>query len=588
MSARPSSSTQDRPYEIAIVGNDLILAALPGRAIQLTHALLAAGWDLVVPVSWGEELLAEHALRQLEQRGARATVFCACPLVRQRLLAAGHEIVPHLMSTVAPPVATARYLRALQPEVAMRLTYLGACPGAEDDALDARMTPSELLRLLEARGISIVQQPLVFESTVPPDRRRHWSLPGGAPSETAIAERGLEARFVVVGRDVALDIADHLLTGTRSLLDLAQTLGCACAGSVEVHHVQSSREEVAALEPPRSMLPVVDPDPAISLVHPLARFVASSGRTPAAREVADAGLRGISPLREAVRARAERRRIAITPTHVGPTEAGAGARVSQSGQPAPRQDREIAPQPRNRSMPAARSPGRSSTTGVPIATQATTPIGQPDHRADAPGGEPTTGVTRTEGEHVVSGVAPPGGPVTMPLPVEPGADAAPTAAAPVPQPLGAAETTLIQEPAPALRRTPTYEMRRIVRTRFSTPGDAPRIPRAYIALRARTRHVGEPIDEPQLAPESPTAVDPVVIPSSNGGGGYDAATVAPLRAVADLIPPDESHRPHRRRGASHHRRVEPPMPVVPPRFGWWLFGSVLLVVAISVTLALLR
>jgi len=49
----------------------MLLAALPGRPVQLAHAILAAGFDLVIPVSWGEEVLAEHALRVLERATLR-------------------------------------------------------------------------------------------------------------------------------------------------------------------------------------------------------------------------------------------------------------------------------------------------------------------------------------------------------------------------------------------------------------------------------------------------------------------------------------------------------------------------------------
>src|SRR5262245_12024153 len=107
--------TQDQssPPTIAIVGNDAVLAASPATAVQLIHACLALGFDLAVPASWGDELIATETLRQLERRVGEPAILCACPNVATRLLAAGSDLAPFLISLVAPPVAVARYLRAL-------------------------------------------------------------------------------------------------------------------------------------------------------------------------------------------------------------------------------------------------------------------------------------------------------------------------------------------------------------------------------------------------------------------------------------------------------------------------------------------
>src|SRR3972149_2302342 len=46
---------------ILVVGNDTVIEALPARPIQLAHACGRAGFDLVVPLSWGDQLVAEAA-----------------------------------------------------------------------------------------------------------------------------------------------------------------------------------------------------------------------------------------------------------------------------------------------------------------------------------------------------------------------------------------------------------------------------------------------------------------------------------------------------------------------------------------------
>lgn len=168
MNERPLFDPRTRTYKVALVGNDSLVAALPAlpaRPVQFAHAVLAYGFDLALPVSWGEEALAHAALQQLSAGGNKPVIFCACPSVRDRLLSAGSELAPHLISLVAPPVAAQ----------------------------------------LSERGISVAAQPTVFDSVVPPDRRRPsavrhltptrkmWHLARNAPH--ARVGRGRGAHF---------------------------------------------------------------------------------------------------------------------------------------------------------------------------------------------------------------------------------------------------------------------------------------------------------------------------------------------------------------------------------------------------------
>ena len=64
----------------------------------------------------------------------------------------------------------------------MRITYVGSCPGARDEAIDECAAPQLFLDALTARGIDPNRQPTVFDSVIPPDRRRHFSVAGGLPA----------------------------------------------------------------------------------------------------------------------------------------------------------------------------------------------------------------------------------------------------------------------------------------------------------------------------------------------------------------------------------------------------------------------
>ncbi len=248
---------------VVILGNDALLAARPATPVQLAHACLAAGFHAAVPGSWGDELVADATLTALSTRTQRPVIHCACPHVARRVLAVGSDLAPHLVSLVAPPVAAARYLRRHSSDD-LRVTYVGRCPAAADDAIDARLTPEELLAQLVDRGIDLSTQPEVFESVIPPDRRRHLSLPGGVPSPEILWERTRCTVATMKGSEFAAQLADLVLAGTDTLIDPAPMVGCACAGSVRGDATEP-RSAVTALEPPRSPRAVVEDGDALYL-----------------------------------------------------------------------------------------------------------------------------------------------------------------------------------------------------------------------------------------------------------------------------------------------------------------------------------
>jgi hypothetical protein len=243
-----------------ILGTDAVAAALPYTAIQLAHGCMAAGYGLAVPASWGDELLAAAALealgKQSEAGRVAPAIVSTCPRVDGRL--GGGALDPFLVRMVSPPVATARYLRALYAPAGIVVTYAGRCPGVVGDSIDERMTPEALIETMESRGIFLREQPTYFESVIPPDRRRHFSRPGGIPDTGVLAERGVE----LVGVDsasVATSLAQRLLSGGATLIDPAPALGCSCAGEgCGLGTPGSAGAAIESLEPPRSPTPVVD------------------------------------------------------------------------------------------------------------------------------------------------------------------------------------------------------------------------------------------------------------------------------------------------------------------------------------------
>ena len=168
------------PPSVVILGSDALITALPATPTQLANACYAAGFEGVFPASWGDELVAAGCLKNLETRIGPA-ILCACPLVSEQLRGVA-PLQRYQLHLVSPPVAAARYLRALCDDAPLRITYVGDCPGADDASIDERVSPGEFLRRLAQRGITASAQRPDLGANVPRDRRRFYSLPGGAPT----------------------------------------------------------------------------------------------------------------------------------------------------------------------------------------------------------------------------------------------------------------------------------------------------------------------------------------------------------------------------------------------------------------------
>lgn len=271
-----------------ILGADAVLAALPASPVQLAHACQALGYQLAAPATWGDELIAESCLEQLAEYDHPTAVMCSCPMVTERLTRASMTLEPFMLTFISPPVATARYLRAAFSGQALHITFAGSCPGADDESIDARIRPSELLDAFVAHGIVVGAQPNCFDALVPLDRRRFYSLPGGVPARDHI-ERATRRSFIeLTGDDVVLELTQQLIEQTPALIDIALPLGCACAGVGEHARRGNPRAGLLTLEPPRARQRVLDPSLQVEVTQTLAQACAlqlSGAEEPAALEV---------------------------------------------------------------------------------------------------------------------------------------------------------------------------------------------------------------------------------------------------------------------------------------------------------------
>ena len=141
------------PMKVAILGTDALLVAHPVDWVQLTRACVAAGFDFVAPLSWGEELIASHVGERMADSGRSTAIAVSCPLVGEQLRPLAPPIP--VIKTVAPPVACARYMRAAFHPRRLHVTYVGACPGAVHPELDDQCSPGGVAHAPGARRASI-------------------------------------------------------------------------------------------------------------------------------------------------------------------------------------------------------------------------------------------------------------------------------------------------------------------------------------------------------------------------------------------------------------------------------------------------
>ncbi len=253
------------PLSIAILGNDAFLAASPAQPVQLMHAALAAGFDSVVPASLGDELVAGETIRLAQLRGRRPVVQCVCPFALSQLCKREANLADVTIAVAPAAVALARALRLDRPD-AQHITYIGACPGADDPAIDLQVMPDAFLRGLEKRGVSVTAQPDVFTDRLPPDRRRYLSLPGGAP-RADVVEAVLRRNVVSLGgrMNPLLAVADALFDGGVTMIDPAGAYHCACAGADAGRTVADGRAAIARMEPARALAAIFEAPPWLDL-----------------------------------------------------------------------------------------------------------------------------------------------------------------------------------------------------------------------------------------------------------------------------------------------------------------------------------
>jgi hypothetical protein len=175
-----------------------------------------------------------------------------------------------MVSLASPPVALARHLRATVGARLTSLSFVGACPSAKSPEYDVAYTPEEFFGILRARGIALDDQPDVFSDRIPPSRQRFNSLPGGCPTAESLWRRGGQRTLIELESDgFPVELAQHLVSSEKILVDAASALGCSCSGVTSATTGYSSRIAVTSLEPVRATAPIIVSDESQDLKLPI-------------------------------------------------------------------------------------------------------------------------------------------------------------------------------------------------------------------------------------------------------------------------------------------------------------------------------
>ncbi len=237
----------DQPV-VAILAPSFVAALPDYRPGQIVAALVELGFDSVVEVAYGAELVADAYAEFMERYeagedvGAEAPfISTPCPSVVNYVEKHHPDLMTHMVPIVSPMVALARYLKARARERGDEepfVAFFGPCTSkkaeadwsvAGDDDPEVALTFRELVRMLETGGIDpITLQDREFDPPHP-SLARVFPLSGGLVKSAAMAADVLDSSILVAeGKDDVEDVIRSIANGRvdYSFVDLLFCEGC--------------------------------------------------------------------------------------------------------------------------------------------------------------------------------------------------------------------------------------------------------------------------------------------------------------------------------------------------------------------------
>jgi signal transduction histidine kinase/iron only hydrogenase large subunit-like protein len=212
-------------------------------AEQVVGAFKAAGFDYVVEVAQGADLVSHAYKEYLEANPTGLHIATACPAVNEYVRKYHPELTPCLVPIVSPMIATAMAVKELFGDD-VRCVFVGPCIAKKAEARDAAvphvidevLTIQEAHKVLATRGADpATAAPAPWDEPAA-GRARVFPLPGGL-LESAGLDRGMldPDVLVVAGQDDTVEVLDSLSTadtGKTLLVEALMCNGCYCGPGI--------------------------------------------------------------------------------------------------------------------------------------------------------------------------------------------------------------------------------------------------------------------------------------------------------------------------------------------------------------------
>jgi len=210
---------------------------------QVIGAFREAGFDYVVEVAYGADLVSAAYKQFLEDNPTGLHIATACPAVSEYVRKYHPELAERLVPIVSPMVATALAVRERYGDD-VRCVFVGPCVAKKAEArdpdvpavVDEVLTLQEAHRLLADRRVDVTRAgESVWDEPVA-GKARVFPLPGGL-LESADLDRGIldPDVLVVAGQEETLEVLAGLGehdTGDTLLVEALMCRGCYCGPGI--------------------------------------------------------------------------------------------------------------------------------------------------------------------------------------------------------------------------------------------------------------------------------------------------------------------------------------------------------------------
>ncbi|KAA0261307.1 MAG: GHKL domain-containing protein [Chlorobiota bacterium] len=230
-------------------------AAFPENYEKIPAALKRLGFDTVVEVAFGADLIGSDYIEAVMNAEVRPVISTACPAVFNYIQKYYHELMPNLARIVSPMIALGRYLKKEKGEKT-KIVFVGPCVAKKEEftdspvegVIDSVLTFAELKEMLLEENIALHDL-----ETTPFDPPRAamgkaFPLAGGLLKSTDLPGDVLDDEIIVVeGRKKVLEIIDEIADHNINarFVDILFCEGCISGPAVDSNlNYYSKREKV--------------------------------------------------------------------------------------------------------------------------------------------------------------------------------------------------------------------------------------------------------------------------------------------------------------------------------------------------------